>query len=172
MNRESFSICLAVLGLVLMCGVNKAQAGTGMISVVREELPSAKIVVTGKGYSPNRDISPTQKRLLAQRAATVDAYRVLASTVKGISGYVVDGNGYVVTSGFVRGAELSNVRYFANGKVEVDLLLPVSLYSGKNIGKADWDTVIGNISRRGYSVCYTERPVKQIGEQEWLEMRR
>lgn len=170
MITERLSIGLVVACLVFSCA-DKAHAGLGVVSVVKEELPSAKIVVTGKGYPSRRDISPVQKRLLAQRAATIDAYRVLASTVRGVSGYISDGSGYIQTSGFVRGAEVADMRYFANGKVEVDLMLPVKLSGGMPGGKTDWDTVVASISRRGYSVCYSEKSAKQITEQEWMELR-
>lgn len=171
MDKKSFGLWFAVLSLVLVLAEGKAQAGAGIINVVEKELPAAYVIATGKGYPPRKDLSPAQKRLLAQRAATIDAYRSLSSTIRGVSGYIVNGTGCITTSGFVRGAELSSVRYFPNGKVEVDLTLPVNISGNRTIAKIDWDSVVANISRRGYPVCYTERPVQQISEEEWIQMR-
>lgn len=171
MDKKSFGLWFAVLSLVCMSVGDKAQAGTGIINIVERELPAAHVIATGKGYPPRKDLSPVQKRLLAQRAATIDAYRAMSSTIRGVSGYIVNGTGYVTTSGFVRGAELSNARYFPNGKVEVDLTLPVNISGDRITAKVDWDSVIANISKRGYPVCYTERPVQQISEEEWMQMR-
>lgn len=170
MNRKSLNVWLVILGIVFVWKYN-AQADSCMLNIVQEELPSARIVATGKGYPPNRNVSSAQKRMLAKRAATIDAYRVLASIVNGISGYIVEGQGFVKSSGFVKGAEVSDVKYFANGKVEVDVIVPVNLVGNKSEGKLDWDMVVNDISRKGYSVCYSERPVKQISEEEWMQMR-
>ncbi len=171
MKKKSFRIWLAVICMILVSGIN-AYAGSGIINVVRDDLPSGKIIVTGKGYPPNRNLSSAQKRLLAQRAATIDAYRVLASTVNGVSSYIVGGNKVVQSSGFVRGAEISDIRYFSNGKVEVNVVMPVSFLGNKISEKVDWDTFLSGISRKGYRICYSETPGKQITEEEWMEMYR
>lgn len=163
---------LALLGLAYL-GISEAQSASrtyGVISVVKEKLPGASIKVTGIGYPPRRNISFTQKRLLAERAAVIDAYRVMAITLRGVSGYVTNGSGYIQTSGFIRGAEVLDKRYYINGKVEVDLELPVNfLVKGVN-ERVNWDNIIGDISRRGYPVYYTEKQVKPITEEEWLEL--
>jgi hypothetical protein len=169
MNKKSLGIWFVALGIVLLLG-NNAQAGSGIINVVREDLPGAKILVTGKGYPPNKNLSSAQKHLLAKRAATIDAYRVLASTVNGVSDYIIGGSGVVQASGFVKGAEIYDVKYFANGKVEVDVVMPVSFLGNKKSEKINWDTVISNIAKKGYPVCYSEKPVKQISEDEWMDI--
>ncbi len=177
---------LALLGLVYM-GIGEAQSASrtsGVIGVVKEELPGARIEVTGIGYPPKRKIPEPQKRLLAQRAAIVDAYRVMSASLRGVSGYVINSSGFLQTSGYIRGAEIRDIRYYINGKVEVDLILPVSFgaqplhevhaEAGQAKGvnrKVDWDSIIEDISKRGYPVYYTEKQAKQITEEEWLEMR-
>lgn len=170
MNRKVFNIVLVVLGLV--CGeAGKAQSATGAMGIVKEELPSARIEVTGIGYPPKRNISESQKRLLAQRAAIVDAYRVMSATLRGVSGYVVNGSGFLQTSGYIRGAEIKDIRYYINGKVEVDLVLPVS-FQAKGVSRnINWDSVVSDISNRGYPVYYNEKQTKQITEEEWRQIR-
>lgn len=110
MIKRVLSIGLVVLSLV--CGSISAQ--------------SARIEVTGKGYPPKRNISEVRKRLLARRAAVVDAYRILSSILNGVSGSIAGGEGVLHTSGFIKGAEIKGVRYLPDGKVEVDLVLPVN----------------------------------------------
>lgn len=169
MIKRVLIIGFAMLGLV-WGGAGRAQSITGAIRVVEKELPLARIEVTGKGYPPKRDISEIKKRLLAKRAATVDAYRVMSAILNGVSGYIAGGAGYIQTSGFIKGAEISNLRYFANGKVEVDLVLPVN-FLVKGVNKnIDWDSIVRDISRKGYPVYYIEKPVRQISEEEWLEI--
>ena len=73
-------------------------------------------------------------RLMAERAATVDAYRNLAETVKGIritgSTYVRDfvaESDYVQTAldTFIKGVRLGPYRYLPDGEVEVDVEVTV-----------------------------------------------
>lgn len=108
MKMRVLSIGLVLMGLV--CGeVGKAQ--TVLISV------------TGKGYPPKRRISETRKRLLARRAAVVDAYRLISVRLSGMPECLPGGSGYIHTHGFIKDAEIKNVRYFPDGKVEVDMVL-------------------------------------------------
>lgn len=172
MNMRVPAVWLATMVLVqlltLCQGLDFVCAETGIISVEERDLPRASIFATGKGFPPERDISATRKKLLTKRAATLDAYRILAATLKGVSGYIADGNGYIQTSGYIRGAEVSNVRYFTDGKVEVDLILPVNF---RTAGSKDWNSIMSDISGRGYPVCYSEGQAKQITEEEWLKLR-
>lgn len=169
MIKRVLIIGLVMLGLVWE-GAGRAQSITGSIRVAEKELPLARIEVTGKGYSSKRQISETQKRLLAKRAATIDSYRVMGAVLNGVSGYVTGGEGCIQTSGFIKGAEISDVRYFADGKVEVDLVLPIN-FLVKGVNKnINWDNIVRDISRKGYPVYYIEKPVQQISEEEWLEI--
>jgi hypothetical protein len=77
-----------------------------------------------------------------------------------------------MSSGFVKGAEVSDVRYFANGKVEVCLVLPVGLASNKQRENINWDAIVFDIAESGYPVYYSEKPVRQISEEEWQKMQR
>lgn len=176
MVRRAFGILIAtaiasaVMGFVLFEWRGIARAATGVVRIVERKLPDAEIRVTGIGHPPRRRVTPSQKRLLAQRAATVEAYRVLAATLNGISGYVVGGSGYIQVSGYIKGATVTQVREFPDGKVEMDLSLPVSLIGKGGGDKITWDKVIADINRKGYPVYYLRKPEKEISEEEWLEM--
>lgn len=115
MKKRVLSIGLVILGLV--CGeVDRAQA--------------AWLLVTGKGYPPRREISEPRKRLLARRAAVLDAYRLLAVRLTSTSECIIGGTGYRHIRGFIKGAEIKDVRYFPDGKVEVDLVLSLEKGGG------------------------------------------
>lgn len=172
MVKKVFSILIAnaVLGLVLSRGGGLAQAASGVVRVLEDKLPKAEITATGIGYPPKRKISVAQKRLLAKRAATIDAYRTLAATVRGVEGYIIKGSGYIQTSGYIGGVSVTQVREFADGKVEVDLSLPVSFVGYEAGGKVTWDKTIANIGKKGYPVYYLKQPKREISEEEWLEL--
>ena len=178
MVKKVFSILRATtilgfaVGSISLSG-NAQTATVADVRIVENKLPNAEITATGIGYPPRRRVSPAQKRLLAQRAATVDAYRILAGTLSGISGYIEGGrSGYIRVSGYIKGAAVIQVREFADGKIEVDLSLPVSL-GGKEVTRGvAWDKIIADISKKGYSVYYLRLPERKISEEEWLELMR
>lgn len=79
------------------------------------------LVVIGKGYLPRReDISLVRRRLLARRAAVLDAYRKLALAKSGVP---IPRNGKIHQYSFIRGAKIKDVRYFPDGMVEVEMVL-------------------------------------------------
>jgi hypothetical protein len=49
-----------------------------------EEKGSLRISVTGEGVAPANTISPAQAYVMAKRAATVEAYRLIAEKVNGV----------------------------------------------------------------------------------------
>jgi hypothetical protein len=169
MKIRALRIAIAVLG-VICCGATLAYSAAGTVKIIQQDLPNANVIAVGKGYVPSKQISNPQKRLLAQRAATVDAYRALASAINGISGYVANGTGYLNTSGYVKGAQVQDVRYYTSGKVEVEVVAPVVLNSRTVQGKVSWDATVDGIAKEGYPIYYSERPAKQISEEEWLVM--
>jgi hypothetical protein len=91
--------------------------------------------VTGAGAPPDRG-SAAHKRLMAERAATADAYRQLAEAINGVR---VDAEtlvrDYVTESDVIRtkvnalikGAQKVNTRYLSDGSIEVDMV--VKLYN-------------------------------------------
>jgi len=91
--------------------------------------------VTGSGAPPDRG-SAAHKRLMAERAATADAYRQLAEAIHGVR---VDAETLVrdymtesdvirtKVSGLIKGAQKVNTRYLSDGSMEVDMV--VKLYN-------------------------------------------
>jgi hypothetical protein len=88
---------------------------------------------TGEGIYPNdSSMNPYQKKLMAKRAATIDAYRKLLERINEIQ---IDSqtkmrdlmvqNDQVTAkvSGFIRGAEVVDVRSDQEGIVEVDVVI-------------------------------------------------
>ncbi len=82
------------------------------------------ICVTGTGLA-GRAGSRGQMRLMAERAAVVDAYRNLALALGQGTRVVADGRRYITTSGYIVGAQVVQTRYYPGGKVEVDMALEV-----------------------------------------------
>jgi hypothetical protein len=88
---------------------------------------AGNIKVTGKGLPPEvTTISVEQGRILARRAAVLDAYRNLLRLVEEVTPYLYGGNETIVFEGFVKGAHITGTRYFEDGAVEVMLELPVT----------------------------------------------
>ena len=85
-------------------------------------------------FDVNAELTEAQQKLLAKRAAQVDAYRNLAERVKGLrinsTTYVRD---FIAVSDqisadldtFLKGAEVISVRYLSDGICEVEVLMPV-----------------------------------------------
>lgn len=119
MKVRVLSIGLVIIGLACL-GADKPCAQT-----VKAQI--SWIEVTGKGYPPNKEISQARKRLLAKRAAVVDAYRLMAERLGETGRQIAVDSGYRHVSGFIKGAEIKKVRYFHDGRVEVDLVMPVNL---------------------------------------------
>jgi hypothetical protein len=80
---------------------------------------------TGVGFEPRRAaLSPAQKRLMAQRAALVNGYRNILSATRHFP-RPSDRFPFRLeqSSGFLKGVEIENTRFYSQGKVEVDLKL-------------------------------------------------
>lgn len=87
---------------------------------------------TGIGFEPRRgSLSPAQKRLMAQRAALADGYRNLLAATRH---FPKQSSRFPFrlerTSGFLKGVEIENTRFFSQGKVEVDLQFKLSGQGG------------------------------------------
>jgi len=109
-----------------------------------------QMTVTGTGAAPSSgSMSPGQKRLMAQRAATADGYRQLAELINGVN---VDAETIVrdfVTesdivrtrvSGLIKGAKIGKPRYMSDGTVEIDVSLGV--YGNNSLSSAILPPVI------------------------------
>ena len=95
---------------------------------------TSSVTVTGSGVAPSNAVNAVQARLLARRAAVVDAYRQLAESIKGVN---VDAETTVenmmVTSDVIRtkvsamiqGAQVVSEREIPGGGYEVTMTVPL-----------------------------------------------
>ncbi len=87
-------------------------------------VPSAamgRVRTTGRGRAPGRTGSAAKQRLMAKRAAVVEAYKRAAKTLGQSRSGIIAGTGNEAVSGFVRGVEVMETRYYRDGDVEVDV---------------------------------------------------
>ena len=75
-----FMACLMAMTLMVVSAASAFAAGTGM-----DWSGDSKITVQGTGVAPTYAVNAVQARMLARRAAVVDAYRQLAELVKGVN---------------------------------------------------------------------------------------
>lgn len=75
-----FMACLMAMTLMVVSAASAFAAGTGM-----DWSGDSKITVQGTGVAPTYAVNAVQARMLARRAAVVDAYRQLAEKVKGVN---------------------------------------------------------------------------------------
>jgi hypothetical protein len=89
------------------------------------------IYVTGKGIA-DKDSENAESRLLAERAAIIDGYRLLSEKLAGIllqassknENYKLSSDSIITqTQSYVRGAEIVNIIHNENGIVEVQMKL-------------------------------------------------
>ncbi|MCX7765096.1 MAG: LPP20 family lipoprotein [Candidatus Sumerlaeia bacterium] len=100
-----------------------------------EEWEDLIISATGKGVPPADITDPAQRRIMAERAAYLDAVRLLGENIKGV---YINSNTTVkdfVTQndeirakfeGWIKGAKKTMVRELPDGTVEVDVEMPLS----------------------------------------------
>jgi hypothetical protein len=101
---------LAILPLVLAKGVSA------------QEDSRDTLVITGKGYPPIRAENPAQARLMAKRAAVVDAYR---NAVAAKSGKTYKGDiEYSQLEGFVKGMTVMSEEYLKDGGMRITAKVP------------------------------------------------
>ena len=72
--------CVMAMTLMVVSAASAFAAGTGM-----DWSGDSKITVQGTGVAPTYAVNAIQARMLARRAAVVDAYRQLAELVKGVN---------------------------------------------------------------------------------------
>ncbi len=116
--------------------------------------------------SEGRELSDAQRKLLAKRAATVDAYRNLAETIKGLQitsdTYVRD---FVAESDeirteldtFIKGIKVTNVRYLPDGTCEVKAQVTIQRLIAEL--KRIWKKVRTRVGRKRWKEKIFERIV-------------
>lgn len=126
---KRLSVFMSAIALVLcmsMASVFAAAAGV--------DWGTATITVTGTGVAPATARTAAQARMLAKRAAVVDAYRQLAEEVQGVQ---VDSESTVANmmvvsdvtktkvSALVKGAQIVSEQYLPDGAYEVTMSIPM-----------------------------------------------
>ena len=110
-----------------------SQATAGIIVLETLKTETVTIKATGEGVEPSdSNLTNAQKRLMAKRAATVDAYRKLVEKTKLIqvdsktllSDYMVENDSLSAkVSGYIRGAKIEGYRWLGDGTAEVDVAI-------------------------------------------------
>lgn len=117
----------------------KVEHVTQNVGSVTIDWSEGVVRVTGSGSPPDRG-NPSQKRMMAERTATADAYRQLNDAIQGIRvnsetivrDYVSESDtikNYV--SALVKGAQKIDQRYLNDGTIEIDMA--VKLYSNTGL---------------------------------------
>lgn len=137
------------------------------VEAKKNRIDSTFIQVTGTGRVAG-DLSSTQARLLAKRAAVVDGYRKLAVVLNNTSEIISKDSFYITADGFIKGAQILNTRFLIDGTVEVDLGLLAKLRRGS----VRLNQLNEILSKKDYAICeYTYKPKGEvISKEEWLEL--
>jgi hypothetical protein len=116
-------------------GCNSEASSCG-VSLGRASAPPAKFVAVGYGSAGNQmQYTSAQQRLMAMRAAEVDAYRKLAEQVRGfrvsgsttVSAFAIQSDAirsYV--DAYIRGAQITNVLAIADGNFQATVELELT----------------------------------------------
>lgn len=134
---------------------------SGIIIKVDSDGLKAEIIATGKGdISDKVDINNPQARLLAKRQAIADAYQNLLKTIGAISPDYFPKERYLVNDKFLKGAKLTEARYYGDGSAEADIELDIAL------NNPIADKFERNMRLLGYRVVEYDRPNVEITEEE------
>jgi hypothetical protein len=129
----------ALLAGTALAGDNKDPAAAADDSVVQKvghgEINWSKkyVTATGSGASNLKDTSVAQARLMAERAAKLDALRNILETIQGIqvsgarSANDMMSNGEIKTriSGMAQGYKVVDTKYYSDGSVDVVIQMPI-----------------------------------------------
>lgn len=120
--RGAIIIGWCMMGLSLSAGIDLvAQTPDAPRAAAPTPGAAGLLVATGRGRQPWRSANKAQARLMAKRAAMVEAYKNMAGMLGMSDSQPKEGTGTERVKGFIRGARLKEARYYANGDVEVDI---------------------------------------------------
>ena len=133
-------------------------------SVDTEEM-NGVIISTGIGKPPQHIRKPAQRRLLAERAAKVMAYRNLMQAARRMEPVMVE-SGTISVDGFLKGARIVQKRYMSNGSVEVDMKLNVNLKGGVRQNDNTVEVIEHKIASYGYPVGVVSEETHEVTRDE------
>lgn len=123
----------------------------------------AHVTATGRGRAPRQAKSEAQLRLMAKRAAVVEAYKNAARRMGLARSSPEGGTGVETVGGFIRGVELKEIRYYRGGDVEVDVEFTVPSPPGEpGPGEAR-----GEDGAAGEGPLFVEKGGGPMAEEEW-----
>ena len=169
--RGSVIVAGCAIGLFLsgdLAGIYLPAKTPAATKVAGPTPPAASLLVaTGRGRQPWRSANKAQARLLAKRAAMVEAYKNMAGMLGMADTRLGVGTGTEHIRGFIRGARLKEARYYANGDVEVDIEmeLPAGSWCEESSESAARKTQVTDAG-----LLFVEKGGRTIGESEWREL--
>ncbi len=166
------AILLFIISSLGAAALPGSTAFAGDEAFVRIERPSegrAEMVIraSGVGLEP-AGYSGAQARLMARRAAVVDGYRKLAAMRGRVWGSFTGRTYHESVDDFIKGAAVVETRYYYDGRVEVDMELPVDASAiGGAAGPA---RIRETLSGAGIDVVEVEPERRRITREEWEEL--
>ena len=127
---KAFILVLTILSFSLLAGDNIQNFSYGQVNWTKQ-----LIIVTGSGAPGLNAKSPSQARLMAERAAKMDAYRNALEVIKGLKitskltfEKAMEGDKTIYTQiqGIIKGIKILNKKYYDDGGVDVILRIPLS----------------------------------------------
>jgi hypothetical protein len=126
-----------------------------------------QVVATGRGRQPWRSANKAQAKLLAKRAAMVEAYKNMAGMLGMSDSRPREGTGTEHVEGFIRGARLRETRYYINGDVEVDIEMAIPTGS---VGEGSSESAAQKAQVKDAELLFVEKGGGTISESEWREL--
>lgn len=131
------------------------------------EAPGAgRLIATGRGRTPSSPMSKPRARLMARRAAMLEAYKDVLKNLGECDSRIERGTGHERVQGVVAGARLLETRYYDNGDVEVDIEVPAppgrrwAMFAGPPAEEKERETGLVSVEKGG----------GRISESEWREV--
>jgi len=157
-------ILAAAFAAASAAGAGRAPAALPAADAAMTPAATSRVRATGRGRLPRRAGSEAQRRLMARRAAVVQAYRNAAMTLGMGRSAVSAGTGAETVNGFIRGVELIETRYYRNGDVEAEVEFTVPAAAVQAAPPAE------DPGRDGEGLLMVERGGGPMAEEEWREI--
>ena len=152
-------------------GVARAEDGKQIFLTIDEDAVqqrpcSAILEATGVGKAP-RGRSPAQARLLAERAAKVQAYRNLIRSVDRLSPLIQGEAGIVASTGFIHGVKVVEKIYLPGGRVKIRMIMNLNFANTETACDA-W--IMEKIKMYNIPVFRVDRKIVEVSERDWIEL--